>query len=166
MPRQITLTDAVEVSRLAARDIENWLKGIAETRQIINVEDDPQYQIQDIDLIWQTQNREYKIEIKGDRWHKTGNFFFETHSNRERNTPGCFIYTHADYIFYYFVVPKILYCLPVPETRDWFLSNLNRFKERSTTTPTRTGSYTTVGRLVPIATLLKEVKGVKKVILK
>jgi len=154
---------ANEVAKVASREIESWLCRREETVSLRNVENDPTYQKDDIDLIWTTHNRTLRIEIKGDRWHRTGNFFFETASNKERNTPGCLLYTKADYIFYYFVTPKILYCLPMPATREWFTANLARFKERSTTTPVGRHSYTTVGRLVPISAVVKEVGGVRKI---
>ncbi|WP_219907736.1 hypothetical protein [Aphanothece hegewaldii] len=51
----------------------------------------------------------------------------------------------------------------MPETREWFISNIEQLRERSTTTPVREGiRYTTVGRLVPIQTVLRQVKEVKQ----
>ncbi len=166
MPRQITIEDANQVARLAAQEIEVWLRDFKETIDVVNVENKPEYQAKDIDLLWTTNKRTFKIEIKGDRWHKTGNFFFETHSNKERGTPGCFMYTEADYVFYYFIEPGKLYCLPMPATREWFVLHKNKFSERETTTPVSGGIYTTVGRLVPISKVLQQVKGVRTAELK
>lgn len=165
-PRRIHLSDANQVAQQAAQQIEAWLLHFEETEEVINVENIAKYQNQDIDLIWRTKSKSLKIEIKGDRWHQTGNFFFETHSNEEKNTPGCFIYTQSDYIFYYFITTQLLYALPMPATRTWFIGKMTQFKERKTTTPVKSGFYTTVGRLVPIKQVLKEVKGVKKADLK
>ncbi|GAB4278056.1 MAG: hypothetical protein Fur0025_04380 [Oscillatoriaceae cyanobacterium] len=157
-----TMQEASGVARQATADITQWLQSLPETIQLQNVENDPNYQQIDVDLLLTTTNGSYQLEIKGDRWHKTGNFFFETHSNKEKNTPGCFMYTEANYLLYYFVTPRTLYILPMPETRQWFAANINRFRERSTTTPIRGGGhYTTVGRLVPIQTVLQEVPRVK-----
>ncbi|MEW6499503.1 MAG: hypothetical protein AB1589_44625, partial [Cyanobacteriota bacterium] len=69
--------------------------------------------------IWATQKGEVLVEVKGDRWNRTNNFFFETHSNLEKGTMGCFLYTEADWLFYYFVNTRLLYKLPMPKTRDW-----------------------------------------------
>jgi hypothetical protein len=158
------MNDGLKVASIATNDISNWLKTLPETIEIVNVESNPLFQKRDIDLIWRTENQEILIEIKGDRYHKTGNFFFETYSNRERQTPGCFMYTEAHFIFYYFIVKKTLYELPMPLTREWFVKNINRFRERSTTTPIFNGGcYTTVGRLVPINDVMKEVEGVTKI---
>ena len=157
------MDDEVQVSPIAARAIEDRLRGRRETVAVQNVENDPKYQRMDVDLIWITHDARYQIEIKGDRWHRTGNFFFETVSNKERGTPGCFLYTEADYIFYYFITPRTLYILPMPKTREWFLANEDRFRIKETTTPVGNGQrYTTVGRLVPIGEVLRAVSGAKK----
>ena len=157
-----SMADGMQVAAQATADITTWLRGRPETISVQNVEHEPEFQIRDIDLIWTTQKSEILVEIKGDRWEKTGNFFFETRSNFEKGTPGCFMYTEASWLFYYFVTPRILYMLPMPMTRDWFAANINRFRERSTTTPVGDGHYTTVGRLVPIQAVLQEVSGVVK----
>jgi hypothetical protein len=115
------MSDSLPVARRAAGDIESYLRGRSETRSVLNVEEDPQYQQIDVDLVWETHKQTYLVEIKGDRiGHKSGNFFFETFSNKERGTPGCFLYSEADLLFYYFVETGRLYILPLPETRRWF----------------------------------------------
>lgn len=162
-PRTYTMDDASGIARDAAKDIAAWLEANEHTLSLKNVEDDPEYRRVDVDLLWQTHKQTYKVEIKGDRWHSRGNFFFETESNREKGTPGCFLYSQADLLFYYFVTPKILYILPMAETRRWFLANMARFEERLTTTAVGSKGgerYTTAGRLVPIETVVAEVPGV------
>ncbi|MCT7953847.1 hypothetical protein [Laspinema palackyanum] len=160
--RTYTMQESTQVANRATADITQWLQNSPRTISIQNVENDPHYRAIDVDLLVTTDRGESKLEIKGDRYHKTGNFFFETHSNREKDTPGCFLYTAADWLCYYFVKIGLLYLLPMPQTRDWFLDNLDRFQSKSTTTPIRGGGhYTTVGRLVPIAVVLQEVPEVK-----
>ncbi|MBN3947064.1 MAG: hypothetical protein HWQ38_11480 [Nostoc sp. NMS7] len=46
-----TMHDALEVANLAAADVEAWLRSKPETISVFNVEDDPDYQRRDIDLI-------------------------------------------------------------------------------------------------------------------
>ncbi|MEK7328958.1 MAG: hypothetical protein AAB217_27245 [Chloroflexota bacterium] len=162
MNRQITMNNGMDVARQAAADIEAWLKKYRGTIGVVNVENNHDFQKADIDLIWVSRRGTDTIEIKADRWQDTGNFFFETESNKEKGTPGCFLYTEANYIFYYFVKPRLLYILPMPQTREWFLANKDRFEERETTTPVGDGHYTTVGRLVPIETVVSEVPEVKQ----
>jgi len=160
MSRSISMANGVEVATQASRDIQAWLQQLPQTQSVENVEAQFGYQQLDIDLIWTTETQTYHVEIKGDRWHETGNFFFETYSNFEKNTPGCFLYTQADLLFYYFVIPQHLYILPMPTTRQWFNRDTARFEERATTTPVGNQHYTTVGRLVPIAQVVAEVSGV------
>jgi hypothetical protein len=155
------MREAEAVGKLAIRDITRWLKRDADTRKVVNVEAEPEYQAKDIDLLWHTRASLVTIEVKADRHDQTGNFFFETVSNKAAGTPGCFLYTEADFVYYYFVGPKKLYILPMPATRDWFAANLKNFKEVATTTPVRGGSYTTVGRLVKIERVLNAVSGVR-----
>jgi len=161
MTRKISMAEGSKVAERASIEIEAWLREWPGTVNVENVEGDPEYQAKDIDLLWATVSRDYTIEIKADRWHGTGNFFFETVSNKEKGTPGCFLYTEADFLFYYFTEPRTLYILPMPRARQWFEANIERFAERETTTPAGSEHYTTVGRLVPIETVLKEVRGVK-----
>jgi hypothetical protein len=160
MTHAYSMDDAMQVAKQAAAEIEAWLWRKPETVSVVNVEHDPDFQRRDIDLIWTTQTGEFLVEVKGDRWNRTKNFFFETHSNLEKGTPGCFMYTEANWLFYYFVNTRQLYRLPMPKTRKWFSITMRRFRERSTTTPVGNGHYTTVGRLVPITTVMLEVPGV------
>lgn len=124
---------------------------------IDDVEDIHEYQEIDVDLLINYTNRQVLVEIKADRHHKTGNFFFETVSNVERDTLGCFLYTQADYIFYYFIHIQTLYVLPMPQVRQWFLTNIDNFSQRAVQTPVGGGRYyTTLGRLVPIKDVMQE----------
>lgn len=162
MPRRYTMRESVDVSRQAARQIEAWLSARPRVLHVQNVEAEPEYQRLDIDLIVITTGGRYTVEIKGDRWHQTGNFFFETNSNQEKGTVGCFLLTAADYLFYYFVEPRRLYILPMPATRTWFEAAQERFPPRATTTAAGRGRhYTTVGRLTPVAVVMAEVSGAK-----
>jgi hypothetical protein len=171
MLKRYGFTDAYAVAHEGTAHITKWLKSLSITRNLTNVEDVSKYQTKDIDLIWETQKATYQVELKVDRY-QTGNFFFETRSNTERGTPGCFLYTEADLLFYYFLPVKQLYILPMPGVREWFLNHqrapgrpghpLNTFRETDTTTPVYScaGFYTTRGALVPIEMVLKEVEGV------
>lgn len=156
------------IARRAAADVTHFLETTwPGTVAVHNVEEHPAYQVHDVDLLWSFVNgdgelRVIPVEIKGDRYHRTGNFFFETVSNEGKGTAGCFLYTRAEWLFYYFVEIGRLYCLPMYSVRPWFEANLYQFKERRTSTPVANGRkrYITVGRLVPIKMVLREVPGV------
>ena len=93
--------------------------------RIENVEDQPLYQKQDIDLLVhsyrpQTMDEDVSsIEVKADTYPAgdqpgrvdQGNFFFELVSNdtRKPRTPGCFVYCEADHFYYLFLATGTLY---------------------------------------------------------
>ena len=167
-PGRYEMRETNSVAREASKVIERHLKSRPETVLVKNVEKDPFYQEIDVDLVWRIRIdpvtvQNIRIEVKADRLDTTGNFFFETWSNRERGSPGCFLYTQAEQLYYYFVETRKLYILPLKTVRPWFLEHQHEFLERdtTTTTPDGQGHYTTVGRLVPIRRVLDEVDGVE-----
>jgi hypothetical protein len=157
MTKSYSMKEAVGVGKEVISKIIEHLKKLPCTIDAVSVENDPYYQKKDIDILWKCRDEkgelEGKIEVKTDRYHRTGNYFFETISNKSRNTPGCFIYTEADYIFYYFTEIEEVHILPIPEVRDWFLEIKETFEERETSTPVGNEHYITVGRLVPRKTV-------------
>jgi len=166
-----TMNETMNVAKEAAIAIEHYLNNLPETVNTINVEDDPLYQKKDIDLLYFFKNqhkvkKRTSIEIKGDRHYYTGNYFFETHSNVQKNTPGCFMYTEADFLFYYYINEKELHILPMKETRAWFLAHMHEFKTRGTSTQIgfqNKKGYRTSGKLVPRNYLLKSVPSARVV---
>lgn len=158
MPNQYTMNATLQIATEGTAHITSWLETFEIVERIENVENNPAFQEIDVDLIVYFANgNRHKIEIKVDRYDSTGNFFFETISNAERNTLGCFMYTQADRLFYYFIGIRKLYSLKMPEIREWFQINQNRFQEKPVQTPVGNGNrYTTVGKLVPIQVVLQE----------
>jgi hypothetical protein len=163
--RRYTMADASSVGARAVRLVTGYLQGLPATVAVRSVERDPEYQRRGIDLLWQTRTRVIGLEVKGDRHHATGNFFFETQSNVEKGTEGCFLYTQADVLAYCFVGPRHIYFLPVPEVRAWFLAHRADFRERATTTRAGGGHYTTRGHLVPVRRVRAELPRVRFVAL-
>lgn len=139
----------------------NWF----DTRLVHSVEDDERYQPLGIDLLWVVPEQSFlrcmTVEVKGDRYANTGNFFFETVSDIQRITTGGFVITKAEWLFYYFLPSSKLYCLPMAVVKPWFIENKTRFKERIASSRRESSTWQTAGRLVPIATVLREVSAVK-----
>jgi hypothetical protein len=164
--RYYSMAESSAVEEEAVEALITYLAGRPGTLLVEDVRADPSYRTADVDLLWtwhgaSGQDHVTWLEVKADRWHGTGNFFFEIESNRGKGTPGCFLYTRADQLLYYFVTPRTLYALPMPATRDWFLANQDRFPEHATSTQVGGSEYyITVGCLVPIAEVLKNVAGV------
>jgi len=146
-------------------------------RNLESVEEVKKYQEEAIDLIWKYQHanhpeRMMSIEVKGDTYYQSGNYFFETVSKEEEGKPGWMEYCNADFLFYYFLSnegtkkkPVLrgveLHIIAFKKAQRWFWKEVNRFEERKVQTDPDLGKrYTTVGRLVQCALLKKEV-GVK-----
>lgn len=160
-----SVEDTFAVAEKGIQDIEAFLASFPASLSIINVEKHSAFQKKDIDLLWVYLDNDKetmkRIEAKIDRY-TSGNFFFETVSNEQKGTPGCFLYTEADYLFYYFLEWKTLYVLSVEEVRSWFLQNESRFKEKKLSTSIGNDFYTSKGRIVPIKTVLRECPSVKR----
>ena len=165
--KQHSVRYTTSVARRAAIEVTDFLlHAWPQTVAVHNVEEDPAYQEHDVDLLWTVLERDrlrtIPVEIKGDRYHNTGNFFFETVSNEGKGTTGCFLYTRAEWLFYLFVEIGHLYCLPMSVVRPWFIGRIEQFREQRTSTPVGDESYVTVGRLVPIETVLRDMPDVLK----
>lgn len=164
--KSYTFDEKNDFSKEGTMIVCTYLKSLNKTSEIKNVEDDPEYQKNGIDLVW-IYNKNGKelmisIEVKTDKY-TSGNFWLETLSNEELKTPGCFIKSKVKYFFYYFMGWDSMYIIPLKKAQKWFSINSNRFKESKTTTKDEQGNYihTTVGKLVPIKVMMKEVEGIK-----
>jgi len=167
MVKSYTFEEKNDFSKKGIDIVCKYLQKLDKTIDIKNVEDDPAYQKNDIDLVWVYKKEEDKImisvEVKTDKY-TTGNFWLETLSNEAMGTLGCFVKSKAKYLFYYFTKWDSMYIIPLKKAQPWFKENMNRFRESKTTTNVD-GKYkhTTVGRLVPIEVIMKEVEGIKLV---
>jgi hypothetical protein len=166
MIKSYTFTEKNDFSKKGISVVCAYLSHLKKTILVKNVEDDPDYQKNDIDLVWVYKKEDKQlmisIEVKTDKY-TTGNFWLEILSNEELGTPGCFLKSKAKYLFYYFTKWDSMYIMPLGVAKGWFLANLDRFKTSKTTTKDEKGNYrhTTVGKLVPINIMMKEVGGIK-----
>ena len=85
----------------------------------LDVTEDDIYREKDIDFILNMKNGNViTVEAKADKV-PSSNIFFETISNKEKNTLGCMLKTEADYVFYYFLAYKELYILKRKQYVTW-----------------------------------------------
>lgn len=165
-----TMDSRVEIADRGTGEIVSVLEKMPHTIAVINVEKDKYFQKKDIDILWIYKNngKEHmkRIEIKVDTYSESGNYFIETVSNMDKNTKGCFLYTEAEFLFYYFIHSKELNIIPMTFAREWFLKNEQRFRESELKTAVGRNGYRSKGRLVPKKVLNKEVSGVKTIIFK
>jgi hypothetical protein len=141
-----------------------YLTGASPGSLIHDVQADPRFQHRGVDLLWQRPSLPVAgIEVKGDRQGRTGNYFLELVSNLEKDTPGCFLYSESDLLVYVFLERRELHLLPLRAAREWFLPRAKAFPVRSTRTRLGKESYTTLGALVPVMQLLREVPGALRI---
>lgn len=131
------------------------------TLHVLDVQADLKFQKLGIDLLWLAKTTTgaccITLEVKGDRRHDTGNFFFETVSNVAFGTMGAFLGCHAEWYCYYYLGVDELYCIPMLIAKPWFMNNLESFRERKASSEKNGATWTTSGRLVPRRALLRAV---------
>jgi hypothetical protein len=162
---QYSMEETSKVADEGTEHITDYLKYFSQIVEVINVEKVEFYQEKDIDLlaikIEDSKEKIIRIEIKVDRHHESPNFFFETTSNNLKETEGCFMYSEADLLFYYFINTHRLYILPMEKTRAWFIENQNRFEDGACKSEVGNGgTYGSLGKKVPRSIVVDEVEGV------
>ena len=147
----------------------DYLLSLPYVIEVQDVRDFPEYRRKDIDFLVHIYDKKRKkfyhesIEVKTDKYYRTGNIFAETISNINRNTKGCFVKTECDYMYYLFSPQNILYILPMKKVKKWFLDNYDDFITKITSTCDTNGTvlYRSLGKLIPRERISKEVQGIK-----
>lgn len=173
--KTFSFQEQLSVSDKGMVDIQAYLNSLNASLKVINVENHPVFQQKDIDLVWtyldKNEPQLKTIEVKVDTYTNGLNFYIETVSNLERHHVGCFLYTEAEQVFYYFYHTGILYSMPTQKVREWFLKNIHRFHRKQVENKVynhrdNSPHYTSEGYTVPIELMLKEVPGIKKIYIK
>ena len=147
-----------ELGKIGEEITEKYLDQSNKVKSYINVTKNKKYKDKDIDFITYMKNGDViTVEAKADKVISS-NIFFETISNKEKNTLGCMLKTEADYIFYYFIAFKELYILKRKQYVDWVKKeklylpgcDYKEFYNRATNPETGlTYLYTTGGYIIP-----------------
>src|SRR5918996_891750 len=160
MGRSYSMRGVLGAAERAVQLSRTYLEWRAPGSLVHDVQLDPRFQHRGVDLLWERSASDVVgIEVKGDRQGRRGNYFFELVSNLEKDTPGCFLYSVADAYLYAFLDLGEVHHLPMPATREWFLSRAKEFPLRHTHTRMGSATYTTVGALVPVSDVVRGVPG-------
>lgn len=160
MTRSYTMRGVMGAADKAVSLARQHMRKVEPNSLIHDVQEDPRFMHRGIDLLWERVDGSILgIEVKGDRQARRGNYFFELISNFEKDTPGCFLYSMADFMFYVFLLTQEIHVLPLKATREWFLPLAKDFPVKHTRTRMGKEFYTTVGVIVPIRRVQKSVVG-------
>jgi hypothetical protein len=114
---------SLQVGGDGERLIEEYMKTIPAISNVENVSGVAEYRVKDIDFIITThENDKLAYELKTEPTaNKTGNFFYEYTCNVEKNTPGCFMFSEADYWMTFIPQSGMLYVFPLLDYREYVL---------------------------------------------
>lgn len=136
--------------------IQAFLSTIPSISSVESVSDIEHYQKLDIDfLVTTTSGDVLSYELKTEPTaHHTGNFFYEYICNVEKDTPGCFIFSQADYWMTFIPQSGMLYIFPLIQYRKYVLK---RAKYNQMINVYNKGKLTR-GKLLSIAEVCANVK--------
>lgn len=163
MNKALTFNHSNKTGKKGEQAVMAWLIKNPAISKVVDVSLDPKYQKQDIDfLVYGVNNKVFTVDVKTDTYYSTGNFFLETVKNSNKNSPGCFLSTKADYWFYLFIPQNVLYVLPMKQVRQWVVDHQAQFKTLSHPTKNEYGDilYYSHGVLVNRDFLIANVKGI------
>ncbi len=154
-----TFKQKLKESYLGTKELRRFYKknkGII----LFSVEKIPQFNTPDIDLVRELDNGrwekiEVKVCIKG---HYTGNFFFETVSNEDKDTDGCLLTTQSDKLYYYLYKSKKLYIFDTKLLKEWILENKVKYEEKEVRTSVGNDYYSTLGITPRIYHVVQDLK--------
>jgi hypothetical protein len=121
--------------------------------KVIDVRDDKEYRQKDIDFVVIDGDKEFTVEVKGDKYVGTSRrIFLETVSNRKKETLGCFLKSEADVWVYCALSANEMgvneaYWLPHPKVKAWFLENETMFKKHRVQFSYADGRFVTLEQL-------------------
>lgn len=154
-----------QIASQGAFEISQFLNTRIGVVSVINIEQIKEIQPYGVDLLCMKYNQNglltHQIEIKADTHCNTENYFIETIANDTTRREGGFLSTKSDWIFYYFINKKELHVMRTEDTQRWFRINKDRFKKIPVPTVSNDGKrklYNTIGCVVPIQDVLKNVK--------
>lgn len=130
-PDYHTFEDKDKLAQVGFIHCQRYLKTLPNVVAVFDVQADKKYQELDIDGIAVIKNgdsnEDRTFEIKVDTYFdKSPNYFFETISNSNKCSEGCFLKSKAQYLFYYFL-KKELHIFKLPEAQEWLKKNGNNY---------------------------------------
>lgn len=128
---------------------------------VCDVSDNKDYQKEDVDFLFITRNMfktdVFKVEVKTDSYPEK-NLYFELVSNLERGTPGCLMYTQADYLAYFYEKTGSCYVFDAQKLKTTVFGHpffFDESKKKKVTNKVGEAQYTSVGLAIPLKDLME-----------
>lgn len=121
--------ESLEVGSGGERLIESFIWTLPSIKKVENVSGVEKYRAKDIDFVVTTTQDDivtYELKTEPTAYY-TGNFFYEYVCNVEKKTPGCFIFSEADYWMSFIPQSGMLYVFPLIEYREYVLESAKNF---------------------------------------
>jgi hypothetical protein len=154
--------EADEVGRIAEQAVADFLRQLPTTQSIRDVRDAPEWRARGVDLVVTDESGgERWVEVNGDtKGGQYRNFFLETISNEELQTPGCFVATQSHQFAYCYIDTGDLYILETKPAQAWFASHRHKMEDGRAYTlrADRSVSHYTLGKKAPIKLVLRNVE--------
>jgi hypothetical protein len=155
-----TFGNVVGVGKWAVEQFSLWLS--EQGYDVRDVQDDEYFRQLDVDL--QVSGADWPrpklVEVKGDRY-PARNVYLEKVSNTNTGSPGCIMYTCAEYLAYYFVKEGRALIIPVDALRGWIESGrMEEYPEKRVGTAGSGGKtelFSSRGHTVPVEVIVDEV---------
>lgn len=157
----LTFAASLTLGEAGVAEVMKYFTDNAPGIEVIDVQNDPFFQGVDVDLVLvHKQLRQVRwVEVKSDTY-TSGKMFLETWSNLERQSPGCLMYTRADFLVHYFTAYGWAIMVPVKALREWMGRRVEEFPRKTTTNTLSDGAtFTSVGHVVPVGVIQSEVRG-------
>ena len=129
-----------------------FLQSLYPNDTFINVESEKEYQMIDVDYIWENNGSKRLLEIKVDSY-KTNNLFYELYSNFDLKTQGAMEKTEADLIAYYYSAKDILYIINPKELKKY----VHKYDKWLEPKYIPNSTYYAMGYAIPITELGKNI---------
>lgn len=120
-----------------------------------DVSENKEYQDDDVDFVVESKlGKKVSFEVKNDSMiHKTGNIFYESISNVDHNTVGCFEKTKSEFMVICSEPSSVFYIAKSDFLREYVKENKNNLRYIS-----RVPGSNSAGYLIPVKNIRDNVK--------
>lgn len=151
------------IGEQGVKEIIDVLNGFSNTVIVEDKQKDKEFQKLGIDLLCLTKERKgigtHTIEVKTTLYPED-KYFLETISNDRNNSPGSFITSKSEWMFYYFKNDKKLHMTLTKQIQYWLYNNGHQYDLKACKTTDKTGKvylYSSKGRIVPFRDICKDI---------